>query len=203
MSSPHFLEIGENMLFKLKLRRWLRHYHNFLHVISIILLGIQIIGVFLIGYYANSLAAQNYQIQKALYDFEPQISGFVNDLIQVTQYNPQAVASIDILINAPRSGNFTLYVNHFYPTSSDLDPQNLLLNHFSLTNEVRDNTYPQAYRFRGDITLSATIYPKQNLTNVVSFPAGSLEFQIIYFDVPMKTFYTKLFNGTVMYNFPQ
>jgi hypothetical protein len=199
--SPHFLEIGENMpSFKLKLRRWLRHYHDALHAF---LLVVQILGVFLIGWFANSIATQNYQIQKALYDFEPQISGFVSGFIQVTQYNPQAVASVDILINAPHSGNFTLYVNHFYPTSPYLDPDNLKLNRLSLINDVRDATYPQAYRFRGDITLSAMIYPKQNLTNIVSFPAGMLEFQIDYYDVPKNTRYTELFNETVRYEFAQ
>jgi hypothetical protein len=179
---------------------WLKNNHDSFHVVLLIL---QIIATASIGYFAYAIQSQNYQIQKVLYDFEPQVSGFTNGIIWVYEHNHQAVASIEVLINAPRSGNFTLLVNRFYPQTDYLDPDELALNHMDLKDPIRDTTYPQAYRFRADVSLIAYIYPKQNLTNIVNFNAGVLEFQIVYYDVPMKTLHTVFFNGTVWFEFPR
>ena len=182
----------------MKPRSWLKNNHDSIHVILLI---VQIVGVFWIGIVANNLQSQNSDIQKALYDFEPQVSGFSNGIIWVYEHSNQAVANNEILINAPHSGNVTLLVNRFYPQTEYLDPQKLGENQAGLKNPIRDTTYPQAYRFRGDVNLIANIYPDQNLTNIDFFPAGQLEFQIVYFDVPKNTLHTVFFNGTVWFQF--
>jgi hypothetical protein len=167
------------------------------------LLIAQILAVSFVGFFAYKIQSQNYDLQKALYDFEPQVSGFVNGYIYVYENNHQAVANIEILINAPHSGNVALSVNRFYPQTDYLDPEKLGQNNIGLGDSVIDTTYPQAYRFRADVPLIAYIYPKQNLTNIVFFDAGRLEFQIFYHDVPKNTSQTVLFNGTVRFEFPQ
>jgi hypothetical protein len=179
---------------------WLKNNHDSLHVILLIA---QIIATGFIGYFAYNIQAQNYQIQEALYDFEPQINGFVNDIIWVYEHEYQAVANIEVLINSPHSGNFTLQVNRFYPKTEYLNPERLGENHLDLQSPIRDSIYPQAYRFRANVNLIAHIYPKQNLTNIVFFNAGVLEFQIVYYDISKKISYTKLFNGTVWFEFAQ
>jgi hypothetical protein len=180
--------------------KWLKNNHDSLHVSLLI---IQVIGVIFIGIFANNIQSQNYQIQKTLYDFEPQISGFTNGIIWVYQHEYQATANIEILINSPHSGNFTLQVNRFYPKTEYLDPERLGENHLDIQSPIRDAVYPQAYRFRADVNLIAYICPKQNLTNIAFFNAGMLEFQIVYNDIPRKAIYTKLFNGTVYFEFAQ
>ena len=142
------------------------------------------------------------KFKKTLYDFEPQISGFTNGIIWIYQYKYQAVANIEVLVNSPHSGNFTLQVNRFYPKTEYLDPERLGENHMDLQNPVRDTTYPQAYRFRADVNLIAYIYPKQNLTELY-FNAGVLEFQIVYCDVPKNIIHNEFFNGTVWFEFAQ
>jgi len=177
----------------------LKDNHDSIHVI---LLVAQLLGVIAIGIFTYNIQAQNYGIQKALYDFEPQISGFCNGIIWVYEHKYQAVANIEVLINAPHNGNFTLLVNNFYPKTDYLDLERIGENHLELEKPVRDSTYPQAYRFRADVNLIAYIYPKQNLTELF-FNAGVLEFQIVYWDVPKTTMHTKPFNGTVWYEFAQ
>jgi len=158
----------------------------------------QTIGVIMIGYFANNIQYQNYQIQRLLYDFEPQISGFCNGIIWVYENTHEAVANIEILINAPHTGNFTLLVNRFYPYEEHLDSQSMDANRLELKDAVRDATYPQAYRFRAYVKLLAFIYPKQNTTETY-FYVGTLEFKIIYCDIPKNAIYCKLFNGTVWF----
>lgn len=179
---------------------WLKDNHDSIHVILLI---VQIAGVISIGIFANNIQSQNSEIQKALYDFEPQVSGFSNGIIWVYEHNSQAVANIEILINAPHTGNFTLLVNRFYPLTEYLDPEKLGENHMDLKDPIRDATYPQAYRFRADVNLIAYIYPNQNLTNMAFFNAGQVEFQIVYFDVPKNSLHTVSFNGTVWFEFAQ
>ena len=175
--------------------------HDILHIV---LLLAQIVIICQFYTIANTIQSQNYEIQKALYDFEPQISGFVNGIIWVYEYKYEATANIEILINAPHSGNFTLMISKFYPTSENLDPEKLYLNHFELKENVRDVTYPQAYKFKGDIKLYAHIYPKSDMPeNIVYFNAGVLEFEIVYYDVAENKMYIQLFNGTVWFEFSE
>jgi hypothetical protein len=184
---------------KSKVRKWLKDNARTLYkCIHIILTICQVIGVILIGYFANNIQSQNYQIQRALYDFEPQINGFCNGIIWVYENTHEAVANIEILINAPHAGNLTLLVNKFYPYKENLDPQNIDANHLDLKDAVRDVTYPQAYRFRADVKLLTFVYPKQNITQSY-FYVGTLEFKIIYYDIPKNTIYFHLFNGTVYF----
>jgi hypothetical protein len=180
--------------------KWLEDHHSSLHVI--LLVG-QIVAVSFVGLFAYNIQSQNYDIQKALYDFEPQVSGLSNGIIWVYEHNNQAVANIEVLINAPHTGNFTLLVNRFYRLTEYLDPEKLGENQVGLKDPIRDATYPQAYRFRADVNLIANIYPNQNLTNIDFFPAGQLEFQIVYFDVPKNSLHTIFFNGTVWFEFAQ
>lgn len=174
---------------------------NRLSFLNVILLIVQIFGVFWIGIVANNLQSQNSDIQKALYDFAPQVSGFCNGYIWVYEYKDNTTANIEILINAPHSGNITLLVNRFYPLSEYFDPKKLGFDQFGLKDPIRDTTYPQAYRFRAEVNLIANLYPSQNLTNIDFFPAGQLEFEILYFDVPKNTLYTTFFNGSVYFQF--
>lgn len=180
--------------------KWLEGHHDSLHVV--LLIG-QIVAVSFVGLFAYNIQSQNYDIQKALYDFEPQVSGFSNGIIWVYEHNNQAVANIEVLINAPHSGNFTLSVSRFYPLTEYLDPESLEENHMDLKDPIRDATYPQAYRFRADVNLIAFIYPNKNLTNISFFHAGQLEFQISYFDVPKNSLHNLSFNGTVVFEFAQ
>lgn len=171
-------------------------------ILPVITLIVQFVAFIVIGYFAYNIQAQNFEIQKTLYDFDPQISGFANGIIWVYQYKNDAVASIEVLINAPHSGNFTLQVNHFYLQEQYLDSERIGENHLELKSPIRDTTYPQGYRFRGDVALLARICPKQNLTEL-SFNAGVLEFEIVYWDIPRETLHTKLFNGTVWFESAQ
>ena len=187
-------EYGINMS---EIWKWLKNNHECMGVILTIC---QVIGVILIGCFANNIQSQNYQIQRALYDFEPQISGFCSGIIWVYENTHQTAASIEILINAPHAGNLTLLVNRFYPYEENLDSQNINANHIDLKDAVRDVSYPQAYRFRADVKLLAFIYPKRN-TIEPYFYVGTLEFKITYCDIPKNAIYCNLFNGTVWFQF--
>lgn len=187
----------------LTLSSWMRRNHDILHnILHIVLLGLQIVATFWIGFTANAIQNQNYEIQKSLYDFEPQISGFTNGIIWVYEHKYEAVANVEILINSPHAGNFTLQINKFYPFEQYLEPERIAENHLSLQNEIRDVTFPQAYKYRGDVKLIAHIYPKQNLSETYFF-VGVLEFEIVYCDLPENKMYNRFFNGTVFYEFVQ
>jgi len=57
--------------FGLTLFSWMRQNYDILHnILHIVLLGLQIVATFWIGFTANAIRNQNYEIQKALYDFE-------------------------------------------------------------------------------------------------------------------------------------
>jgi hypothetical protein len=173
----------------------IKRRHDELHIIA---LAVQILVTLLIAYFAYTIQRQNYDLQRTLYDFEPQVSGFCNGVIFVYKNKFTTEANIEILINAPRSGKFILETNRFYPFPDYLDPDSLKLNNMVLKDAVRDSTYPQSYRYRGLVGLVAYIYPMENLT-VVAFQAGALEFKITYFDVPKNTTYECFFNGTVRF----
>jgi len=181
----------------------MRRNHDILHnILHIVLLGLQIGATFWIGFTANAIRNQNYEIQKSLYDFEPQISGFTNGIIWVYEHKYETVANVEILINSPHAGNFTLQISKFYPFEQYLEPERIAENHFNLQNKIRDVTFPQAYRYRGDVKLIAYIYPKQNLSEIYFF-VGVLEFEIVYYDSSENKMYSKFFNGTVFYEFTQ
>jgi hypothetical protein len=184
---------------QLEICSWIRKNHGILHIV---LLALQLGAAFWIGWTANTIQNQNYSIQKALYDFEPQISGFVNGIIWVYEHKYQAVANIEVLINAPHSGNFTLQISKFYPFEQYLEPGRSQENHLNLQDKVRDAMFPQAYRYRGDVNLVAYVYLKHNLTETYFF-AGVLEFEIVYYDVPRNKMHSKLFNGTVYFEFSE
>lgn len=194
-------KFGETIL---NVWKWLKDNHDSFHVILLIL---QILATGAIGYFAYkiqlqnvNIQSQNSEIQKMLYDFEPRISGFAGD-IWVHGYIYQTTTTIELLINSPHSGNFALRVNRFYAESEYLDPEKISLNHLDLNESIRDATYPQAYRFKGNVNLVGHLYAEQNLTGVDFFRAGRLEFNILYFDTVNKT-YSVFFNGTVMYQVP-
>jgi len=174
--------------------------HNILHIVLLI---VQIIIIYQFYTVANAIQLQNYEIQKTLYDFEPQINGFVNGIIWVYEYQHETTANIEIFINAPHSGNFTLKISNFYPDKRYIDVIPYLTP-FSLKETIRDVTYPQTYRFKGDVKLLVYIYPKSNISPyIIDFPAGVLEFEVIYCDIAENKQYSKLFNGTVRYQFSQ
>lgn len=112
------------------------------------------------------------------------------------------MANVEILINSPHAGNFTLQIRKFYPFEQYLEPERIAENHFSLQNKIRDVTFPQAYKYKGDVKLIAYIYPKQNLSEIYFF-VGVLEFEIVYCDLSENKMYNKFFNGTVYYEFVQ
>ncbi len=195
----------------LSVRHWIKNRWNWIKKehksLNILLVVFQIVIAFWIGWSANRIGEtaniiqrQNYEIQKALYDFEPQISGFVNGRIWVYEHQYQAVADIEVLINAPHTGNFTLIISQFYPYEQYIDLEEW--NHLTLQESIRDTTFPQAYRFRAEVNLRASITPKQNLT-VFAFYAGALEFEIVYCDVPENKMYLEYFNGSVWFQFSE
>ena len=159
---------------------------------EIIILILQVISLILsIGkYFINS---QTLEIQRAIYDFEPQINGFVKGVIWV--HGCEATANIEISIISPHAGNFTLLINNFYPYKQyiDLKPS---LTPFGFKEKVGNVTFPQTCIFKRKINLLAQIYPKPNISESY-FPIGVLEFKLLYYDVAKNEMYTKLFNESV------
>ena len=182
--------------------KWLKNNHDSFHVVLLISqLFVTILATGIIGYFTYRIQEQNYNIQRALYDFEPQVRGYASN-IWVYGYNYQTTARIEILINSPHSGNFFLRVNQFYPESPYLDPTRLFDDRLDLNETIRGGTSPQSYTFKGDVSLVGHLYPIQNLNNTVFFYAGRLEFEILYYDVPMNKTYQAFFNAIVMYAVP-
>lgn len=174
------------------------HWHPFFHIL---LLASQLVIAFWIGISAYQISVQNVEIQKALYDFEPQMSGFVGD-IWVHGYSDETSADVEILIIAPHAGNFTLEINRVHLLEQYLNSSLSWLNRIDMIQDVRDVTYPHAYKYKADVYLEAVIFVKPELVlQYEFFKVGVVEFRLIYYDVPENSMYSKLFNGTVWFQF--
>lgn len=133
-----------------------------------------------LSFYANRIAAQNAQIQQALYAFEPRISGYC-DIIWLTGHDYyshyQTYADVKIFIFSPHSSEFNLTVHLFYPFEDNVD-MNFSQNKFYMQTDVRDISHPQAYKFEDSVPLSAWVIPDKSKGEMLY--VGKLEFKIDY-----------------------
>lgn len=178
---------------------WIRkNWYSFFHIV---LLASQLLVAFWIGISAYEISVRNMEIQKALYDFETQLSGFVDD-IWVHGFMDNTTATIELLIISPHVGNFTLEISNVYFFEQYLNSTLSWLNRISMIERVWDATYPQAYRYKADVHLEAVIFVKPELVLQYDFfKVGVVEFRLIYHDVPENVIYDKFFNGTVWFAF--
>lgn len=177
--------------FLIRAKKW----HPFLHVI---LLLIQVAAFGFLSYTANTIASQNAQIQEALYNFQPRISGYCG-IIWLRAYefysNYQTYADVKVFIISPHPGEFNLTSDVFYPFEDNVD-MNYSQNKFYMQTNVRDITYPQAYKYEASVPLSAWVKPDKSIGEMMY--VGKLEFKIGYTDSQGNSI-SQFFNASVFF----